>query len=325
MAVVLEHIGVTASNGPYAVICFFVLSGFLITHLLLKEYDKTGDISLRRFYVRRVLRIFPAFYGYIAFYVVGRMIIALPIDWRSVLACMTYTGNYFAAFGGQRVATMQHTWSLAVEEQFYLLWPAIFWLLAKNPARLMKGLAAAILAVWAYRWLALGLHFNETYIYETFESRADALAIGCLLAIANREKRIPRWLIDWKWIGPLALVVICVSSATALNGARYAWAIVALAFAGILIQSVAHHQSRWYSWLEWRPMRALGIISYSLYLYHPFANHLPSAVRILPVEIAFSITLATASYLIVERPFLALKDRISKAPRPVLAVGEGVA
>jgi peptidoglycan/LPS O-acetylase OafA/YrhL len=322
IAVVLSHIGVEASNAAFAVICFFVLSGFLITHLLLKEYDKTGDVSLRQFYARRALRIFPAFYGYAAFYIVGRMIMRLHIDWSSLIACLTYTGNYFSAFGGQPLATMVHTWSLAVEEQFYLLWPVIFWLFARNRVNLMKGLVAAIFAIWAYRWLAVLLNFPGTYVYGAFETRADALAIGCLLAIADWEDRIPRWLIDRKWIGPLALAIVCVISAAQLNGPRYAWAIVALAFAAMLIQSVAHSQSRWYSWLDSRPMRALGLISYSLYLYHPFANRLPSALKIMPVEIAFSIALATASYLIVERPFLALKDRISRVSPPVLAAAK---
>jgi peptidoglycan/LPS O-acetylase OafA/YrhL len=325
MAVVLSHIGIAASNAAFAVICFFVLSGFLITHLLLKEFDKTSDVSLRRFYLRRALRIFPAFYGYATFYVVGRMIMGLHIDWSSLIACLTYTGNYFSAFGGQPLETMVHTWSLAVEEQFYLLWPVIFWAFAGNRVKLMRGLVVAILAIWAYRWFAVWHNFNGTYVYGAFETRADALAIGCLLAIANRENRIPRWLIDRKWIGPLALLIVCVVSATQVNGPRYAWAIVALAFAGILIQSVAHGRSPWYRWLESRPMRALGLISYSLYLYHPFANRLPSALKVMPVEIAFSIALATASYLIVERPFLALKDRMPREGQSVLPSGERVA
>jgi peptidoglycan/LPS O-acetylase OafA/YrhL len=317
LAVVLFHVGITAANGIFAVICFFVLSGFLITHLLLKEYDKTGDLSLRRFYLRRSLRIFPAFYGYAVFYIVGRTIMGLHIDWISLLACLTYTGNYFEAFGHEPLATMLHTWSLAVEEQFYLLWPVIFWLFAKNRTRLMQGLMAAIVAIWVYRWLGFKLNFNAEYVGLSFETRADALAIGCLLAVANSMHRIPRWLIDWKWVGALAAAIIVAMSASKINAPSYTWSIAAVGFAIILMHAVAHSQSPWYRWLESRPLRALGLISYSLYLYHPFANHLPSALRILPVEVAFVIALATGSYWIVERPFLVLKDRISKGTRPV--------
>jgi peptidoglycan/LPS O-acetylase OafA/YrhL len=318
MAVVLSHVGVPLLDAQYPVICFFVLSGFLITHLLLTELDKSGDISLRRFYLRRALRIFPAFYGYAFCYIVGRIILKLPIDWPTLASCLTYTSNYFFAFGGHPLGTMLHTWSLAVEEQFYFLWPFLLWRFGHNRRGLLKGLVWAIVCIWTYRWI-MDLYFPGTYVSGAFETRSDALAIGCLLAIANREFRIPRWLIDQKWLGLAAIVAICACSVTQLNGARFAWSLVALACAVILIQAIAHSQSGWYHWLDSWPLHALGVISYSLYLYHPFANRLPAALRHLPIEIAFAITLATASYFIVERPFLRLKDRLSRTPRPKLS------
>ena len=314
MAVVLSHIGVTVSNAHYGVICFFVLSGFLITHLLLGELAKTGDISLRRFYLRRSLRIFPAFYGYAACYVVGRIILRLPIDWPALVACLTYTSNYFFAFSSHSITTMVHTWSLAVEEQFYLLWPFLLWRYRDNLAGMIKGLMWAVVAIWIYRGV-VDIYYPGTYVFGAFETRADALAIGCLLAVANRQLRIPRWLIDQKWVGLVAILVICVCSATRLNGARGAWGIVAICFAVILIQAVAHSRSVWYKWLNSPPLYALGVISYSLYLYHPFANRLPASLRHIPIEIAFAISLATASYFIVEKPFLRIKDRLSSSSR----------
>jgi peptidoglycan/LPS O-acetylase OafA/YrhL len=315
MTVVVDHIGVGLSrtNGTYAayaVICFFVLSGFLITHLLLGEHAKTGNVSLRKFYLRRALRIFPAFYGYAIIYVIGRILLTLPIHWPSLISCLTYTTNYYGAFYEEVPQTMVHVWSLAVEEQFYLLWPFIFWKLAGNRMWLMKGLSVAILVIWAYRWAAVLLNFPGTYVYEAFETRADALAIGCLLAIANWENRIPRWLVDWKWLGPAGLAAIIVSAALVLNGPRYAWALVAVAFAILILQAIAHSQSPFYKWLNSWPLYALGVVSYSLYLYHPFANRLPSALRSFPIEIVFAIALATASYFIVEKPFLRLKSKV---------------
>jgi peptidoglycan/LPS O-acetylase OafA/YrhL len=325
MIVVISHLGVKAFNANYAVICFFVLSGFLITHLLLKEYDKTGDISLHNFYIRRALRIFPAFYGYATCYVLGRIVVRLRVDWATVVSCLTYTSNYYFAFSGHPLATMVHTWSLAVEEQFYLICPFIVWRFGANRARLMKGLMGTIIAVWIYRWVATLLGFNGTYVFGAFETRADGLALGCLLAVANRERCLPQWLIDTKWLAPLAIAVVCGSSALQLNGPRYAWALVALGFAVLLIQSIAHAQTLWYSFLSSRPLYALGVISYSLYLYHPFANRLPGALHKLPIGIAFAVALATASYWIVEKPFLALKDRLSKAARPVATEDSAVA
>jgi peptidoglycan/LPS O-acetylase OafA/YrhL len=111
----------------------------------------------------------------------------------------------------------------------------------------------------------------------------------------------------------VAIVVVAASSALEWNGPRYAWLIVALGFGIVLIQSVAHARTPWYRFLSSRPLRALGLISYSLYLYHPFANRLPKALHYIPVEVLFAVALATASYWIVEKPFLRLKDRVGKS------------
>jgi peptidoglycan/LPS O-acetylase OafA/YrhL len=313
MIVVLHHIGVMIANGgSFAVICFYVLSGFLITHLLLIELDNTHDISLRKFYQRRALRIFPAFYGYAAFYVIGRIILKLSIDWLGVLSCLTYTNNYFFAFSGHELATMVPMWSLAVEEQFYLIWPFLLWRFRNDRRAMMKGLMCTIFCIWIYRWI-MDLIFPSLYVVTAFETRADALAIGCLMAIANRELRIPRWLIDQKWLGLVAILTIVLCSVTELNGARFSFAIVAVCFAVLIIHAVAHSETVWYKWLNFRPLYALGVISYSLYLYHPFANHLPERFKHVPIEVAFAIALAMGSYFVVERPFLKLKDRLTKA------------
>jgi peptidoglycan/LPS O-acetylase OafA/YrhL len=313
MIVVLSHLGaLPAFTGNYAVICFFVLSGFLITYLLLVEYDRTGHIALRRFYLRRALRIFPAFYGYAACFVTARLITRLPVDWPSVFSCLIYVSNYFFAFSGRPFATMIPTWSLAVEEQFYLIWPFLLRRLSHNRTTTMKVLAGAILAVWIYRFVATSLGWSGMYVYLSFETRADALAIGCLVAVANRQNRLPRWLIDGKWQGLIALLVLCACFVLPLDGPRYGWALAALGFAVLMIQSIAHARTRWYRFLSSPPLYALGIISYSLYLYHPFASHLPGARYLLPLGVAYAIALATASYWIVERPFLSLKGRMSK-------------
>ena len=312
MIVVLSHVGaIQTSHAIYAVITFFVLSGFLITHLLLREHDKTGRVSLRQFYIRRSLRIFPAFYGYAACYILGRILLTMPIDWPNVIACLTYTGNYYSAFSGKEPATMVHTWSLAIEEQFYLLWPFIFWRWAANRRGLLKTLAGVIIFVWVYRWLAVLLAFPGTYIFSSFETRSDALAIGCLLAVANHEGCIPRWLIGWKWLVPVSLSLVWVSSVTNINGPKYSWTFAALTAALGLIHAIAHSQTVWYGWLNSRPLRALGVISYSLYLYNPFASQLPAAIRSVPVAVLFSVAMACASFFLIERPFLTLKDRMT--------------
>jgi peptidoglycan/LPS O-acetylase OafA/YrhL len=108
-------------NGALGVNVFFVISGFLITHLMLGELDATGWLSLKNFYIRRAFRIFPAYYAYLA--VVGVLSLAhfYPVDWKSLLGAATYTLDYFPM---PLPWILAHSWSLCAEEHFYLLWPA---------------------------------------------------------------------------------------------------------------------------------------------------------------------------------------------------------
>src|SRR5881628_2466461 len=121
--VIVYHFGIAAVPGDLGVSAFFVLSGFLITWLLLREHAANGTVSLTRFYTRRVLRIFPAYYAFLA--------LSFAIDhlrhdpWSPALrnSAIVYLINYFNAFNGHPNTSIAHAWSLAIEEQFYLLWP----------------------------------------------------------------------------------------------------------------------------------------------------------------------------------------------------------
>lgn len=106
------------------------------------------------------------------------------------------------------------------------------------------------------------------------------------------------------------MVAVCV--ATHVSG-LYSWILAPLSFAVVLIQSIAHHQSPLYAWLNRKALYALGVLSYSLYLYHQFANRLPGSLKTPILEIAFSIALAVGSYFIVEKPFLVLKEKVSRS------------
>ena len=161
---------------------FFVISGYLITNLLLHELDKTNKIHLGKFYFRRTFRIFPACYamiaGLILFYAMGW----ITLTPRDVLHALTYTSNYYPG----RSWSVAHTWSLGVEEQFYLLWPAALVLLGRR-----KGLYAAasmllvcpiIREVYWHFYKLDGIGFR-------FETVADAIGTGCLLAGAHEWLR----------------------------------------------------------------------------------------------------------------------------------------
>lgn len=124
--VVFYHLGVPGIPGGMGVLIFFVLSGFLITWLLLKEEERFGHISLKLFYARRTLRIFPAFYVY-WFLIIGLSIISSRHIFRAQAVCsFFYISNYYQAIFGDPNTGLSHTWSLGVEEQFYLVWPVTF-------------------------------------------------------------------------------------------------------------------------------------------------------------------------------------------------------
>jgi peptidoglycan/LPS O-acetylase OafA/YrhL len=166
--------------GHLGVRVFFVISGFLITGLLLREVETTGSISLKGFYLRRFFRIFPAYYAYIA-------VIALCAYWHRVvlskddlLYALTYTMNYHSA----RSWLVGHAWSLSVEEQFYLLWPAVVAFGRRRGALRVAAVAvllAPILKMSTYYFLP---SWRPT-MGESFQTVADTLAVGCLLAIGR--------------------------------------------------------------------------------------------------------------------------------------------
>src|SRR4051794_16092311 len=177
--------------GDYAhlgVVVFFVVSGFLITSLLLSEQEKTGAVSLKLFYARRCLRILPAAYAYMACMAVLWAFGSVRLSWRSLIHAATYTGNYIQA----RTWHLGHLWSLSVEEQFYLLWPAAFVLLGRRKAAWAAALVLAVAPLArALGWLVL---IQAGYSAGTmFPMVADSLATGCLLALGRR------WLENQAW------------------------------------------------------------------------------------------------------------------------------
>jgi peptidoglycan/LPS O-acetylase OafA/YrhL len=199
LAVILYHVGVLA-GGYLGVDVFFVLSGFLITSWLIGEWDaRGGRVSLPDFYARRVLRLFPALGCVILAALVFAGCLAMTsgsgersyalITLHSVPWVLAFAGNWVRAFGSppltHSLGVLGHTWSLAVEEQFYLLWPLLFVLLMRRRiSRDRLALALGVLAVaeMVYRgWLA-GLGTSQNRIYYATDTHSDGLLIGCALA-----------------------------------------------------------------------------------------------------------------------------------------------
>jgi len=322
--VILYHLGFQAIPGGHGVLAFFVLSGFLITWLLLKEQEQSGTISLRQFYLRRALRILPAFLCFWVLWTALLLVFHKRVVWGQGLSALVFLNDYYQAIFGDPNTGYSHTWSLGIEEQFYLLWPASLYALGRRPRRVAAALVAVIGAVWVHRAvLQFVVGIDQGYIYEAFDTRADHLAIGCLLAVALRQGYLQRM---WEWLSTPWLSVLALSLLVAsvwlshVFGTVYrnvlGFAVDPVLVAVLIAQVIALRESPLWRWLNWRWVRHLGALSYSLYLYQqvvigPVMKAFAS--RPLPVQLAAAlaavILAASASYHLVERPFLRLKAR----------------
>jgi peptidoglycan/LPS O-acetylase OafA/YrhL len=320
--VLLSHLGGTAgfpashqtmsffALGTLGVQVFFVISGFLITTLLLRELDETGTVSLRRFYFRRTLRIFPPYYALLAAMAIAGVLGWVSVSGNDLFHAFTYTSNY----NFDREWNLGHTWSLGVEEQFYLLWPAVLVLLGRR-----RGLIAAAAFALAAPLVRVGIWYllpdYRPAIGNSFETVADALAIGCLLAgtrdLLWEQPAFRRFLASrWMLAAPAIIGVFAALDRPRTN-ALVGTTMMSLAIALIIERSVRFPDDQIGRVLNSRPFRFVGVLSYSIYLWQqPFLNRdLPSTTTSFPLNIALVFTLALASYYIIERPSLRLRQR----------------
>jgi peptidoglycan/LPS O-acetylase OafA/YrhL len=329
------------SLGRTGVTLFFVLSGFLITWLLLKEDTRSGDVSLPKFYMRRFLRIFPGFYCFWIIYVLLALLVRKHVSWGNCIAALLYVSNYYWPLRGAGVGGMVLTWSLGVEEQFYVIWPSIFKRFRRNLGNVSLVLGALCGGVLVHRILLNYVwHASPIYLYAAFDTRMDSLAIGCLLAISIRTGRASRfvhfvcahWSLPFLTFAGLALSMAMPSLASGFTYWNVEGFTVESVLAAILIvQMVVLGSRACWAWISWGWVRFIGTISYSWYLYNAIGpdavNHSPLGHTLLraPLGLVAGLLLASASYYIVETPFLRLKSKYETKPTNVaLPVGIGV-
>jgi peptidoglycan/LPS O-acetylase OafA/YrhL len=334
LAVMLDHSGLL-TGGWLGVDVFFTLSGFLITSLLLEEHARTGSIRFRAFYARRALRLLPALFLMVG--VCGPIIIAaspprlVTVRLLFVAAIVFYVANW-AIIAGIFAFPLGHTWSLAIEEQFYALWPPALVLLLRWIRRrgiiltvVLGGIAATI--VWRTALRAGGA--GTTRLFVGLDTRADSLLIGCALAMLTTWHMLPaspRTQAARRWAGVGAAVGLSVLFAVAqfpkhfldYRGPGSAAFATALVISAVLLPS-----SRLGRLLETRPLVSVGSISYGLYLWHfPIfvALGVPSGKLGVPglmrLALAWSVTFAVCalSFRFVEAPALKLKSRLAMGP-----------
>jgi peptidoglycan/LPS O-acetylase OafA/YrhL len=321
--VIVYHFGFESVPGDLGVSAFFVLSGFLITWLLLKEYDRTGSISIRRFYMRRLLRIAPAYYGFLIFVYVEEQVRGYHWDLSLLLSGLLYVVNYYNAFNGHPNTAIAHAWSLGVEQQFYLLWPFILWAcIGKRrliTVWLISGLIVLVACWRSFLYVVLGV--TPAYVYNAFETRLDCLAVGCLVAVCGALPRFQSFAATLSRLTVLPVCTLALLLYSRVQGSEayhysIGFTVDSILLALFMLQILILGQHGIWSWINHPVMMYLGLISYSLYLYHliglGISNRLASSS--LPVELIVAllacVVLASGSYWIIERPFLLLKGRL---------------
>jgi len=305
------------ANAELGVACFFVISGFLITHLLLEEMDTWGGISLYNFYVRRVTRIFPAFYAYLFFISALAAAGTVSVSRTELLSAALFAWNYVPS---AHAWWLGHTWSLSVEEQFYILWPATLLALGRRKAR---RLALAIIVMEPLIRLLTYQLLPEfrARLNLMLHTRADTLMFGCLLAL--EKERWFRARLDFLR-NPLFflasgsyLLMVDPWLTFRFRGAYYlpfGFSLEGAVLALILVSLVRYPESSPGRVANWRPVVWLGLVSYSLYLWQQVfltdLNH--TVLGRTPFNIACALGVAALSYYWIELPGIALRKAFSR-------------
>jgi len=329
LLVIIHHqlIALSLKGGFLGVDLFFVLSGFLITSLLLKEFDATDSISLTNFYARRVLRLAPALLLYLFVALIITYCLKPDTFVREVKLAglaLAYLTNWRMALGWDySLDPTAIIWSLSIEEQFYLLWPPIL-LLALTAGVKKNHLAAALLlivcAIAIHRGVlwSNGAELNRMY-YGT-DTRADAPLIGCFVAMVSLSRittRLRAILNIGALVAAVALTVLVVT--TSFTDAflyRGGYTFVAIA-AGVMTLSVADPAENFLARVfAWKPLCWLGTISYGLYLWHWLILRTTSFYYLVGrwdsgARLICAVAVAAASYYLFERRITKLKSRFS--------------
>jgi peptidoglycan/LPS O-acetylase OafA/YrhL len=321
--------------GGFGVTVFFFLSGFLITTLLRMELSGTGTVSLRDFYLRRALRILPPFYTVLAFdtLLVLLGVLSGPLWAKPMLALVFHFSNYWNVYHGalgQPPGTAVY-WSLAVEEHFYLVFPALFLLLQalfpKRPRAQAVILLLACAAVLSWRFvLVLALHAPTDRTYLASDTRVDSILFGCALALGANpmlDEPGPASPLLRRLLVPLGFAVLLATFLYRADWFRETlrYGLQGLALTPIFIAAMRDPQWWPFRWLNRPLLRRVGVLSYSLYLTHhailyACERNLPRLAAPLRGALALlgSLLLAEAIHRGIEKPCARLRKRLGHTP-----------
>ena len=333
-----EAAGISAFSFGFAgVDIFFVLSGFLITSLLVGEHSRTGRISLPQFYLRRALRLLPALTAFL----LTLLLLAPVLEPASLRRPLLHSVWISALFVGNIAKTLHspnyllpHMWSLGMEEQFYLVWPVLLFVLLR--LRTSRGFVMAVAAggaasvvVARIALAASGSTSPKILFYSPLHS--DGLLIGCVLGLAYAWRVLPRPETVRRILLPTVPIAAGLLLLVSVRGAPYSgWGMtvglfaIAAASAVLVYAAIDERPVLPIRFLIWRPVVYLGEISYALYVWHFAVLTLWPTTRFsVLTRIVISVALAAASYELVEKPFLRRKRRHTPLPTGETVAVEG--
>ncbi|MGZ4758361.1 MAG: acyltransferase family protein [Acidimicrobiales bacterium] len=325
---------IVVPGGTVSLDSFFVLSGFLITVLLLKEQGRSGTVNKRAFYQRRALRLLPALLAVVIAHMIFAWLsgVSWDLERSSVLSVVFYYSNWKMAFapetylgGGVFAPGLQHLWSLSMEEQFYLLWPfvVVFFLGITRSFKVVTGILIALIAVIAiHRGLEYHSGMRWYPIFVRTDSRVDAILIGALLGnLWARHREPTRYLVPAAWIAS-AFLLICMPLARIDEPFLYYGGLVLidLACATIILALV---EGKWVArhLFNVKILVTLGLVSYGIYLWHLpvffaveyWGKDWPSPVQV-TVALGATAMFTALSWFLLEKPALNLKNRLEGRP-----------
>ena len=319
LLVMLSHAHAPLFDGAfYGVDLFFVLSGYLITTLLLQELQYSGRVDYWRFYRRRLWRLMPALVLFLLAYCVFAPLLwpGLTNIYSDALVSLLYLADYGIAFFDSP-DTLLHMWSLSVEEHFYLVWPPLLVVLARvaQPGKLWRPVLALFLLAWAWRvlWVLLDQQFYE--IFFRFDTRATGLLAGSLLATLLLER--PAWfetlrqrLVHFMWL-VLAVPLLMAQAWDDMNTMVWGMTVVECA-AVVLLLALLERRGAMYEMLSAPALVTLGKLSYGIYLWHyPVVRYLRANLpwpAVVVLGLGISTALAALSYYTIERWALRRRD-----------------
>ena len=307
-------------GGFLGVDLFFVLSGFLITRLLLEERALTGRLSVRRFYGRRAARLLPALALFLVAHVMwvatGGFRTTAAHEAESVAYVLLYISNWSYYFGNVPALGLGHLWSLSVEEQFYVVWPFVFLAAARRPRLLGAVILLGITSAVVVRMALWNGSDNWGWVYFRTDARMDSLLVGAGLAIAHASGALDRIPARVRQAGAL-VGLLCLAASVVTLGLRSAilysggWlTVVAVASAMVLAGVI---DQRWWltDLLSMRIPRVVGRVSYALYLWHSLVMmwvntelDAPAPWVTLSISAVITTALVAASWFFVEQPIL---------------------